>query len=51
MFGSIKEYLNQQLNEIQESGLQKAERIITTPQDAHIRVGQGQQVLKATNNG
>ncbi len=50
MYGSIKEHLLQELNHIKESGLYKAERIITSPQDAHIQVGDGQSVLNMCAN-
>ena len=39
---SIQEHLRQQLDEIRAKGLFKGERVIVTPQDAHIRVGDGQ---------
>ncbi len=38
------------LDEISEAGLYKAERIITTPQDAHIRVADGADVLNLCAN-
>ena len=47
---SITEHLQQQLDEIRAKGLYKAERVITTPQDAHIRVGDGQSVLNMCAN-
>lgn len=40
MLPAYKEHLSQQLSEIRAAGLYKSERIITTPQDAHIRVTQ-----------
>ena len=39
-----------QLREIREQGLFKAERTITTPQDVHIRVGDGETVLNMCAN-
>jgi len=36
-----QQHLRQQLDSIRAAGLFKSERIITTPQDAHIRVAQG----------
>lgn len=39
-----------QLDEIREQGLFKAERTITTPQDVHIRVGDGASVLNMCAN-
>ncbi len=38
MYGTTKEQLEKELNEIRESGLFKDERIITTPQGVEIRV-------------
>ncbi|QDT29510.1 glycine C-acetyltransferase [Gimesia panareensis] len=50
MYGSIKQELEKTLAEIKEAGLYKAERIITTPQDAHIRVAAGEPVLNMCAN-
>ncbi len=50
MFGDIREQLTTQLDEIHSAGLYKSERIITTPQEAHIQVGDGQQVLNMCAN-
>jgi glycine C-acetyltransferase len=50
MYGSIKDHLLQELSQIKESGLFKAERIITSPQDAHIHVGDGTSVLNMCAN-
>ncbi len=43
MYGKFKEHLASALDDIREQGLYKAERVITSPQDAHIQVG-GEQV-------
>ncbi|MEI9892854.1 MAG: glycine C-acetyltransferase [Chthoniobacter sp.] len=40
-YTSFQQHLGQQLEDIRAAGLYKSERIITTPQDAHIRVAQG----------
>jgi glycine C-acetyltransferase len=40
MIAHYKDHLLQQLTDIRAAGLYKSERIITTPQDAHIRVTQ-----------
>ncbi|MEP6672030.1 MAG: glycine C-acetyltransferase [Chthoniobacter sp.] len=40
-YTSFQQHLGQQLEDIRAAGLYKYERIITTPQDAHIRVAQG----------
>ncbi len=50
MYGRIQEHLRQTLDEIRDNGLYKAERIITTPQDAHIRVSGGPSVLNMCAN-
>src|SRR5437773_10268029 len=50
MFGSMKQHLAQQLSEIRAAGLYKNERILTTPQEAHIRVADGQPVLNLCAN-
>ncbi|MCA9018687.1 MAG: glycine C-acetyltransferase [Planctomycetaceae bacterium] len=50
MYGSIKQELEQTLSTIREEGLYKSERIITTPQDAHIRVAEGEPVLNMCAN-
>jgi glycine C-acetyltransferase len=50
MFETIKPYLRQQLQQIEESGLYKVERILTSPQQANIRVKTGQRVLNMCAN-
>ncbi len=50
MYGSIKQELEKTLAAIRGEGLYKAERIITTPQDAHIRVAEGEPVLNMCAN-
>ena len=50
MYGQFQEYLHHQLEEIQERGLTKRERIITSPQDAHIQVEASKQVLNLCAN-
>ena len=50
MYGTIRESLRHQLDEIQSAGLHKAERIITTPQEARIKVGQEREVLNMCAN-
>jgi glycine C-acetyltransferase len=50
MFGKIKDHLQQELESIQEQGLYKAERLITSPQRANITVQDGQQVLNFCAN-
>ena len=50
MFGSIKEYLAGQLDEIRGAGLFKGERIITTPQRARVGVLEREPVLNFCAN-
>ncbi len=50
MYGDFKNYLVEQADQIREAGLHKSERIITTPQDAHIRVQDGDSVLNMCAN-
>src|SRR6266705_7193807 len=50
MFGLMKEQLSAQLDEIRAAGTFKRERVITSPQAAHIRVGEGQPVLNLCAN-
>ena len=50
MYGKIKEYLAAEIENIQEAGLFKSERIITSPQSAEIRLDNGQAVLNFCAN-
>jgi glycine C-acetyltransferase len=50
MYGKIKTYLQQELTAIEKAGLYKTERIITSPQDAVIKVGDGEEVLNFCAN-
>ena len=50
MYGLMQQHLANQLVEVREKGLFKPERVITTPQDARIRVGDGQPVLNLCAN-
>ncbi|PYI85086.1 MAG: glycine C-acetyltransferase [Verrucomicrobia bacterium] len=50
MFESFQKHLRSQLDDILAAGTYKRERIITTPQDAHICVGDGQPVLNLCAN-
>jgi len=49
MYGKIKQHLQNELNTIQENGLYKRERIITSPQGAEITVN-GETVLNFCAN-
>ncbi len=50
MYGKFQAHVQSVLEEIRASGLYKAERVITTPQDARIKVGGGQPVLNLCAN-
>jgi glycine C-acetyltransferase len=50
MFAEFGKQLSQTLEEIKSQGLYKTERIITTPQDAHIKVSGGKEVLNMCAN-
>lgn len=45
MYGSIKQYLTEELASIESNGLLKRERIITTPQGANVHVSTGEDVV------
>lgn len=50
MYGKLKDHLSAELSEIEEAGLYKRERIITSPQGAEISVKGGQEVLNFCAN-
>ena len=50
MFGQMQSHIADELKQINESGLYKAERIITSPQDAVFTVRGGQEVLNLCAN-
>jgi glycine C-acetyltransferase len=50
MLAEFDQQLTRTLDEIRSQGLYKTERIITTPQDAHIRVTGGRDVLNMCAN-
>ena len=50
MYGAIKEHLANELKTIEESGLFKRERIITSPQDAVIKLNTGKEVINFCAN-
>ena len=50
MYGRVQQKLTDELQRIREAGLFKAERVLSTPQDAHIRVAGGQRVLNLCAN-
>ena len=50
MYGAIKSNLQKELKEIEEAGLYKKERIITSSQDAVIKVSTGEEVVNFCAN-
>ena len=50
MLTTVRESLKQELAEIDAAGLTKRERVITSPQSAHITVAGGQEVLNFCAN-
>lgn len=50
MYGKIKDYLQNELATIQDNGLFKKERIITSPQGAEITISTGETVLNFCAN-
>ncbi len=50
MYGALKDHLSAQLEEINNAGLFKRERIITTPQNAVIQTTEGKEVLNFCAN-
>jgi len=50
MFGAMKTHISGELKQIKDNGLYKAERIITSPQQAMITVQGGQKVLNLCAN-
>jgi len=45
MYGELQEFLAEELKSIEEAGLYKRERIITTPQGAEVHVSTGENVV------
>ncbi|SNR39438.1 2-amino-3-ketobutyrate coenzyme A ligase [Lutibacter agarilyticus] len=50
MYGTIKQHLQKELQEIKEAGLYKSERIITSSQDAVIKLSTGKEVINFCAN-
>ncbi len=50
MYGKIKQHLQNELNTIQENGIFKKERVITSPQGAEITIATGETVLNFCAN-
>ena len=45
MYGKIKTYLSEELNQIEQNGLLKRERIITSPQGPSVTINTGEEVV------
>ncbi len=50
MYGTIKQHLQKELQEIKEAGLYKSERIIVSSQDAVIKLSTGEEVVNFCAN-
>ncbi len=50
MYGTIKQELQKELQEIKNAGLYKSERIITSAQDAVIKISTGEEVINFCAN-
>ena len=50
MYGNIKEQLQAELQDIKDAGLYKSERIITSSQDAVIKISTGEEVINFCAN-
>jgi glycine C-acetyltransferase len=50
MYGKIREFLQNELKTIEENGIFKKERIITSPQGAEITISTGEKVLNFCSN-
>lgn len=50
MYGKIQDHLQHSLDEIRDAGLFKSERVIESPQESHIKVAGGRDVLNMCAN-
>ncbi|WP_299672999.1 glycine C-acetyltransferase [uncultured Tenacibaculum sp.] len=50
MYGKIKEHLQKEIQNIKDAGLYKTERIITSSQDAVIKISTGEEVINFCAN-
>jgi glycine C-acetyltransferase len=50
MYGNIQQHLQQEIQSIKDAGLYKSERIITSPQDAVIKISTGEEVINFCAN-
>ena len=50
MYGKYQQHLQQQLDEIEDAGLYKNERVITSPQGTYVNVNRGDALLNLCAN-
>ncbi|HEY8562119.1 MAG TPA: glycine C-acetyltransferase [Pyrinomonadaceae bacterium] len=50
MYGTVQKQIENTISEIKEAGLYKSERIIESPQEAHIKVATGEVLNMCANN-
>ena len=50
MYGKLKDHLETELKSIDEAGIYKRERVITTPQGANVHVSTGEDVVSMCAN-
>ena len=50
MYGAFQQYLSEQIDGIRQNGLYKNERVIDTPQDAHMGLADGSRVFNMCAN-
>ena len=50
MYGKIKDTLQEEIQHLKNSGLFKSERIITSSQDAVIKISTGEEVINFCAN-
>lgn len=50
MYGTVQKQIENTINEIREAGLYKSERVIESPQEAHIKVAAGEVLNMCANN-
>jgi glycine C-acetyltransferase len=50
MYGTVQKQIENTINEIREAGLYKRERVIESPQEAHIKVAAGEVLNMCANN-
>src|SRR5687768_7053598 len=50
MYSTVQKQIEHTINEIREAGLYKSERVIESPQEAHIKVANGEVLNMCANN-